>query len=143
METLILPGSLDSLSAIAQYVKEISAMANLDQKTTYKLRLAVDEIATNIFIHGYEEAGIKGEISISGKIEDQKLMIIIQDTGEYFDPQDKVDVEIENLDKPIEEKPIGNLGIYLAVDGVDQFYYDRKGNTNYNTFVINLKERYD
>lgn len=138
METLTLPGSLDSLGAIAQYVKESSAIANLDKKTTYKLRLAVDEIATNIIVHGYEEAGIEGEISISGKIDDEKLIITLQDTGEHFDPQDQIDLEIQNIDKPIEEKPIGNLGIYLAVEGVDQFLYERKDDKNYNTFIINL-----
>ncbi len=140
MKTLTLPGSLDSLSAIAQYVKDISTVANLDKKTTYKLRLAVDEIATNIIVHGYEGAGIEGKIKISGKIENEKLIITLQDTGEHFDPQEKVDVEIENLDKPIEEKPIGNLGIYLAIDGVDQFLYERKDDGNYNIFVVNLTE---
>jgi anti-sigma regulatory factor (Ser/Thr protein kinase) len=141
METLTLPGSLDSLGAIAQYVKESSAIANLDKKTTYKLRLAVDEIATNIIVHGYEKAGIEGKISISGKIEDEKLIITLQDTGEHFDPQEKVDLEIQNIDKPIEEKPIGNLGIYLAVEGVDQFLYERKDDSNYNIFVINLTDK--
>ncbi len=141
METLTVPSNLDSLAKIAQYVKRSSELANLDKKTTYKLRLAVDEIATNIIIHGYEEVDMKGYISITGKIENQKLIITLEDKGKHFDPQGQITAEIENIDKPINERPIGNLGIYLAVDGVDQFFYERKGEINYNTFIVNLTKK--
>jgi anti-sigma regulatory factor (Ser/Thr protein kinase) len=138
METLTVQADLDSLTKIAQYVKQSSEIANLDKKTAYKLRLAVDEIATNIIIHGYQEAGKEGNISITEKIENQKLIITLEDTADYFDPQEQIIPESQNIDKPIEERPIGNLGIYLAIDGVDQFLYERKENINYNTFIVNL-----
>lgn len=138
METLTLPGNLDSLSQIAEYVKQSSEMANLDKKTAYKLRLAVDEIATNIVLHGYEESGKTGNISITGIIEDHQLIITLEDSGAYFDPYQQIGIESQNINKPIDERPIGNLGIYLAVDGVDQFIYERKGDINCNIFIVEL-----
>ncbi|HEY9797793.1 MAG TPA: ATP-binding protein, partial [Leptolyngbyaceae cyanobacterium] len=60
MKNLTVAGTLDSLDAIAKYVMAVAAATGLDKKTSYNLRLAVDEIATNIIIHGYEEAGREG-----------------------------------------------------------------------------------
>ena len=137
METLTVPGTLNSLEAIAQYVKKASEIVSLDKKKAYRLRLAVDEIATNIIQHGYQEAGDDRGLVIQAHIEPESLTIIIEDTGFPFDPQQKIALEEENINKPIEEKPIGNLGIYLASEGVDQFSYERIGEINRNIFIVN------
>ncbi len=46
-----MPGILDSLEPIRGYIKQAAAAANLEKKSTYRLILAVDEIATNIILH--------------------------------------------------------------------------------------------
>ena len=102
------------------------------------MRLAVDEIATNIILHAYQETGKDGNLTLTSKIENQQLIITLEDSGDYFDPKQLLTSETESIDKPIEERPIGRLGIYLAVEGVDQFIYERKGDSNYNTFILNL-----
>ena len=61
MECRTFPGNLDSLSPIREYVKSAANTAGLSKKATYELCLAVDEIATNIALYGYEEAGRLGE----------------------------------------------------------------------------------
>ena len=68
MKPLRLPATLDSLEQLGEYVIAATAEAELDAKAAYGLRLAVDEIATNIITHGYEEAGKTGEVAaeISG-----------------------------------------------------------------------------
>ena len=67
MDALTLPGTLDSLTAIREFVGEMGEKAGLDRKALYRLKLAVDEIATNIVTHGYEAAGLQGEIVISSQ----------------------------------------------------------------------------
>lgn len=141
MDALTVPGSLDSLKAISQYVKDAAQKASLDKKTTYKLRLAVDEIATNIISYNPDKDDHNIFMTISSRIDQEKLFIIIEDKGIYFDPHAKITSETNNIDKPINERPIGKLGIYLAVDGVDEFTYERKNNKNYNTFVVNLNAK--
>ena len=59
-EAITVPGTIESLDAIAKYIISVAAAAGLDKKASYKLRLAIDEIATNIIIHGYHEAGKEG-----------------------------------------------------------------------------------
>src|SRR5579864_3917532 len=87
MDTVTLPGTLDALSAIRDYVKEAAASAGLDHSATYNLLLAVDEIATNIVLHGYEEAGLQGNISVTATRQDDSLVIRLSDNGKSYDPQ--------------------------------------------------------
>ncbi len=138
MDTLIVAGKLESLSEVAEYIKAIAAKANLDKKRMYKLRLAVDEIATNIISYNPENSQQDEFIKLTSTIENGQLIVSIEDKGIYFDPLEKISYEIENIDKPVEEKPIGKLGIYLAIDGVDEFSYERKNDKNYNTLIVSI-----
>ncbi len=137
MEPLTVPGNLDSLEAIAQYLIAAAAEAGLSKKASYKLRLAVDEIATNIIVYGYEEANCEGVLDLRADIDEQSLTISIEDTGLAFDPLEKLPLEEETLDQPLEERPIGGLGLYLAIKGVDKFSYERMGESNRNILVVN------
>lgn len=136
MESLTVPGNLDSLSAIAQYVMSAADAAGLDKKASYKLRLAVDEVATNIIIHGYEENNVHGDVHLMADLDDLSLTISIEDTALAFDPFPKLSLEEEKINLPMEQRPIGGLGVYLAIQGVDKFFYERVGDRNRNTFVV-------
>jgi anti-sigma regulatory factor (Ser/Thr protein kinase) len=136
MKTLTVSANLDSLKPLADYVIQASEAANLDKKKTYKLRLAVDEIATNIITHGYEETGKTGNITISGEIDSNGLKITLEDTAVFFDPREKMSAEVETIDQPLEKRNIGGLGIYLTISGVDEFQYKRVDNRNYNIFTM-------
>ncbi|MFB2921998.1 ATP-binding protein [Aerosakkonema funiforme] len=136
MESLTVPGNLDSLSAIAQYVMAAADAAGLDKKASYKLRLAVDEVATNIIIHGYEENNLQGDVCMMADIDDSSLTVTVEDTAVAFDPFPKLSLEEEKIGLPMEQRPIGGLGVYLAIQGVDKFFYERVGDRNRNTFVV-------
>ncbi|MBD2179764.1 ATP-binding protein [Planktothrix sp. FACHB-1355] len=136
MESLTVPGNLDSLSAIAQYVMAAADAAGLDKKASYKLRLAVDEVTTNIIIHGYEENHLQGDVYMMADLDDSSLTITVEDTATAFDPFPKLSLEEEKIGLPMEQRPIGGLGVYLAIQGVDKFFYERVGDRNRNTFVV-------
>ncbi|MFB2936470.1 ATP-binding protein [Aerosakkonemataceae cyanobacterium BLCC-F154] len=138
MEHLTVPGTLDSLSEIAKYVLSAASAAGLDKKASYRLRLAVDEIATNVIIYGYEEANLQGNLHLEAKIDDSSLTIQMEDNAGAFDPVTKLAVEEENINLPMQQRPIGGLGVYLAIQGVDRFLYERVGDRNRNIFIVNL-----
>lgn len=136
METLTVPGTIDSLGAIASYVKRVASIADLNHKAAYKLRLAVDEIATNIITHGYEKAGLTGQIYLRADIDDSSLTLAIEDTGVTYDPKQKKTLQKVDLNQVLEKRDLGGLGIYLALEGVDEFRYERVDNRNRNIFVM-------
>lgn len=139
IEKLTVSATLDSLKNIAEYVAKVSNLANLEKKAMYKLRLAIDELATNIIHYAYTENNVIGDILLESEISDQVLTIKIKDSGIPFDPTTKLDVESEMINVPIEERKIGGLGIFLAFDGVDEFSYERLDNENINTLKIYRK----
>lgn len=135
METLTVPGTLNSLGAIAQYVSRVASAAGLDKKAYYKLRLAVDEIATNIITYGYEKAGLAGNLYLHVEIDESTLSLSIEDTAISYDPRQQT-LPQKELQKALDKRSIGGLGIYLALEGVDEFRYERVNNRNRNTFVM-------
>ena len=56
------PGTLDALEPLRAYVKEAGEAAGLDRSAVYNLCLAIDEIATNVVLYGYEQAGLAGDV---------------------------------------------------------------------------------
>ena len=137
MESIIVSGSLESLDVISDYVTTAAEKANLDSKKTYKLRLAVDEIATNIVIHGYQEAKMQGDIVCRAEFSDTNLKIHLEDSGMQYDATQQQ--QPNDLYKPLEERHLGGLGIYLAINGVDKYIYERHENSNHNIFIVNIK----
>ncbi len=136
METLTVPGILDSLAPIAQYVMNAATEAGLEQKAAYKLRLAVDEMASNIIIHGYEESGLTGDIDVTASLMDKQLIVTLEDTAEPYDPTTHNLPTEEDLALSLIQRPHGGLGIFLVLDGVDEFSYERVGDRNRNVFVM-------
>lgn len=136
---MILPAKLDSLGIIRKYVRDAASSAGLDETATYNLQIAVDEIATNVISHGYEEANLTGDLSLYMELTDKLLRIIIEDSGVTFDPRTLKLPDEEELSKPLEERAIGGLGVYLAFNGVDRFDYEHVGNRNRNIFEVFLK----
>ncbi len=134
MEDLTVPATLESLSPIGQYVIAAAQTAGLDRKASYRLRLAVDEIATNIITYGYAEAGLAGDVVVRAELAPESLTITLEDTARPFDPRGQ-DVP-DQIDRPLEERPIGGLGVFLATLGVDEFRYEYVGQRNRNIFVV-------
>lgn len=134
VESLTVPATLDSLQTIREFVKSTASKAGLSQARAYGLALAVDEIATNIATHGYEEAGVIGDIVIHANVTSAAIEIIVEDAGTPFNPL--LLAEPQNLQAPLEERGEGGLGIFLARKNVDTFRYHYADGRNHNSFVI-------
>jgi len=88
------------------------------------------------FLYGYEASGLSGSIALSSDITEKSLVITLEDTGIAYDPRTREMPGEADLSKDLEDRPIGGLGIYLAINGVDEFDYQRDGNRNINTFTV-------
>jgi serine/threonine-protein kinase RsbW len=140
LSSLTVPGTLDSLKPIRDYVINATATAGLNKVLANRLRLAVDEIVTNSIVHGYDEAGIAGDIRIEADIDDERLMIVVEDSGPHYDPTQHDLPTEEDLSSPLDTRDIGGLGIYLAVNSIDEFRFEHVNNRNRNIFVMYLAE---
>ncbi|OGV68135.1 MAG: anti-sigma regulatory factor [Lentisphaerae bacterium RIFOXYA12_FULL_48_11] len=141
MSSLVLPGVLESLTDVRKFVLDAAAEAGLTSSRAYGLSLAIDEIATNVIVHGYSEHGLSGNISIRRELTDDELSLIIEDTAVEFDARTLAVPRKEDLEKPLEERAIGGLGVFLAFKNIDGFDYQREGNVNRNIFKMNRQKK--
>ena len=135
MKPSTVPATLDSLGAIADYVMAAAASAGLGKRSSYRLRLAVEEIATNIIVHGYAEAGLQGALELRADIDERALTISIEDCGIAYDPRQ---TPVPDTSTPLEQRSIGGLGVYLAIRSVDEFLYERVGGRNRTILKMHL-----
>jgi anti-sigma regulatory factor (Ser/Thr protein kinase) len=144
VEARFFPASLTALEGLREYVLTAAAQTSLDSEQTFKLELAVDEIATNAILYGYQEHSYHGDrekyISIAAEFDDGSLVIILRDQGIAFNPLDRKLPDQQDLNRSLEERTIGGLGIYLAVTGVDRFDHKRQDGVNINTFAVFYKQ---
>lgn len=142
MEKKSFPGTIDSLSPIRDYISDIARDAGFDKKAVYNLSLAVDEVAANIILYGYKydeenNSDVAGNVDVSIELEDNCLSVTLEDDAEPYDPTEQSLPEMEDFDIPLEDRPIGGLGVFLAFTSVDEFKYEYVNNRNRNIFVIN------
>jgi serine/threonine-protein kinase RsbW len=134
LSRLVVEGTLEALDEVAEFVLKASQEAGLERKAAYRLRLAVDEIATNIVNYGYLASGSSGSITVEADLTPDWLTIRLEDTAPLYDPRNRDMPTEEELALPLEERPIGGLGIYLTLQGVDEFDYRATETGNCNIF---------
>ncbi len=133
MKPLVVTGDLDALPLLADFVAEAARTAGLESCVAYRLRLAVNEIAANIIEHGFRARDTRGEISISAILQADRLVILLEDDSQPFDP---VAAPEPDVTLPPEQRPDRGLGIFLARKSVDQVKYERHAVRNRTVFVV-------
>lgn len=136
MKTLEANGTRASLEQVLDFVRDVSAEAGLAGPGAYHLQLAVDEIATNIVVHGYEEAGLTGPLTVSARWDDGYLTVELVDVSRPYDPRQRA--APPSLDLDLEDRPIGGLGVFLALKSVDRFDYFTENGRNHCVFAMKL-----
>src|SRR5207302_1145446 len=107
----------DALAAVSEFVKEAAAAAGLDRRAAYQLRLAVMELVTNTITHGYLEANLFGAVELRAEVDDRALRVTLEDSAVPYDPSRAPPPDDMHL--PAEERKIGGLGVYLALQALD------------------------
>lgn len=118
---------------VVVFVRSLATRGGLTDRQAYRLRLAVDEITTNIAVHGYRSAG--GLLEIEGGIENDTVWLRIEDEAHPFDPRSH-DQQVVLRSCPT-KRPEGGLGLFLALSGLDDFSYDYAHGRNRNTLIMN------
>lgn len=101
----------------------------------FSMNLALEEIVTNIVDYGYK--GVEDyDIIIRFTLEKHRLRIQIKDNAPEFNPLDVKDPD--DLNKPLEARGVGGLGIHLVKKFTDNFSYRRSNGKNIVTLTKNI-----
>ncbi len=125
------------LHKLRDYVSRAGHRAGLPQRSIYNLKLAVDEIATNIVTHGHARSAEESIITATATIYMEHLCITLEDSCQKFDPRQQA---TPNFDDPLETREFGGLGLYFALTSVDHYDYDYTGGCNRSHFFMERPE---
>ena len=120
--TLIVPNEISYLSAIQAFARETAQAAGFDKNDVEKILLALEEAATNVIEHAYEE-GEQAFFEVIFEPLTTGLKIIVKDKGLPFHPD-----EIAEYTTPtdVDDVAIG-LGSFLMKNAVDELVFHNLG----------------
>jgi anti-sigma regulatory factor (Ser/Thr protein kinase) len=133
-DRLVVDATLENIPRIRDFVARLCATAGATHDDCFALKLAVDEVCTNIIEHGYGMDG-GGDISITVRIENGEARVVVEDTGRPFAP---ADAPSPDLDADWQERPMGGLGWHLIRNLVDDHGYRRRDDHNRLTLIKQL-----
>jgi serine/threonine-protein kinase RsbW len=116
--SLRLTADVSHLAKLRHFVENTAARWRADAREMEDVVLAVDELVTNVMMHGYR--GRPGPIEVTLRAADGDLMVRVRDQAPEFDP---TQVPPPDLTSPLEERPIGGVGLHLVRNMVDELHY--------------------
>jgi serine/threonine-protein kinase RsbW len=123
---LTLPGTPDALRVLAEAITAFAARRGLTHDTSAAVHLALEEVVTNILVHGF--CGRPGAaIDVTVAVAPGEVVACVEDSAPPFDPRQ---APAPDFDSPLEQRRPGGLGWFLVkrlMDGID---YERVGDRN-------------
>jgi anti-sigma regulatory factor (Ser/Thr protein kinase) len=128
-----LVNELAEIRRLGQLVEAFAAENGLSEEAVFYVGLALDEVVMNVIRHGYDDAG-RHEIAVQLELHEGVLRAEVRDDGRPFDP---LSVPPVDLDRGIDERGIGGLGVHVVRSTMDSVDYRREDGRN----VLVLRKR--
>lgn len=117
------PGERQRLVALLEaFAREVQ----LPKPALQAADLALEEHLTNVISYGFPDTSSR-EILVRLEVQSGVLLVEVQDNGLPFNPLDRPEVDTT---VPLDEKPIGGLGLHLIRHFMDELDYRREGGKN-------------
>jgi serine/threonine-protein kinase RsbW len=100
--------------------------AALSARETYQVNLVLEELVTNVIVHGLGERG-PGWVRVRVAHGADRLLIELRDTAPPFDP---FTAPAPRLTPGIEQREVGGLGVHLVRALMDGWRYARADGQN-------------
>lgn len=121
--------NITELKKLASDIEVFAETFQLEPKVIYALNLCLDEILTNIISYGLNEKIKDPIIELDLSLNSNQVIATISDPGVAFNPLKTID-DVPDIDSPIEDRPIGGLGVYFLEQYMDHVEYNRNNNLN-------------
>ncbi len=128
------PRTMHALESVFGFLGRFAEENSVPPDVSFVLNLAVEEFFTNMVKYS---GSTDGSVDISAVREPGRIVIALVNRG--VEPFDVTVAKGSPTDVPLQERPVGGLGIKIAremLDGLDYSYSDR---TSRITLIKNLE----
>lgn len=129
---IIIGSDVGEIPAVSGRLEEAMRAYGFSPEEVLDTQLAVEEIITNVIVHGYRGPGYT--IHLSCRFTGDHAEIRVSDSAPRFDPLSLPEPE---LDADIDDRKIGGLGIYLVRQVMDSLSYSYENNSN----ILTMKKK--
>ena len=130
--------SHDELGRITDAVDDLGHRENWSNDLLFRVHLVLEELVLNVIDYGFDDGKDDHELEVVLASEDDKLTIEITDDGIPFDPLQ--DAKKPDVNAPLEDRPIGGLGVHLVRTMMNEVSYQREDGKNHLTLVAHRDE---
>lgn len=123
---LTLKNNLSEIERLANTVMQFGKDNNFSDKSIFDINLALEEVVNNVISYAYKDKN-EHHITIHLELEGQELMLKVKDDGIPFNP---LGVRELDINKPLEERQPGGLGLFFVRNLTDELEYKREKNKN-------------
>ena len=125
---ITIKNDLREFERLTAFLEETASEWKFSNDLLFHLNLVVEEVVSNIILYGFEDNPGEYEILIELSLDREKLTISVSDEGIEFNPL--LVSPPDDLDKPVNERKIGGLGVYFVRQIMDKVEYFRKNKSN-------------
>lgn len=123
---------IESLETIFAFLKEVREVLVLDERMSFSVNMAVEELFTNMIKYG---AGTSSILVGVTRTETQIEVRLVDYDSEPFDLTELNDVDTS---APLDKRSPGGLGIHLVKCIMDEVTYEYKNGTTHILLAKNL-----
>ena len=136
-QTLQLKNDRREVAGLSEWLDRFARDHALSDRVRGNLQVTLEEVALNVITHGYGEGGEQRSFSVTLEIEEDFVSVIVTDSAEAFDPTRHAELDTT---LPLEQRPIGGIGIHLVKNLMETVGYTRSAGQNVLTLRCRWKD---
>lgn len=127
MASLKLSASMDNFDAFMDFLKSQIENEIIEKKTLNDILIAGEEAIVNVLRYAYPDKNGELELIVEHQENPKGVSIELIDSGIAFNPLERLEPDIN---APVEDRPIGGLGIFMIKKMMDELNYSRENGQN-------------
>jgi len=124
---IVLRNDLSEIAKLHGELENFGEKCSLSSKTLFELNLILEEVLANVISYAYGD-NQRHEIVVRADLTDGELVIEVEDDGRPFNP---LQIPPPDLDRPLEQRSVGGLGLHLVRELTSSIEYTRREEKNH------------
>jgi anti-sigma regulatory factor (Ser/Thr protein kinase) len=112
-ETRTFPAKMNALPLATAFIEEVSAAVGFRAEIRHKLTLVLEELLTNTVVHGHG-GDSEEQVQLTLETGAEQVTLRYEDNAPPYNPFDNLNMPDPSI--PLEEQPIGGLGVVLVAN---------------------------
>ena len=133
---IVLRNKTEEISRMSEFITQFAEEFNLSPEVSFNVHLALEEAVTNVIMYAFPE-NEEHEFMLTVRKAENSLILNVIDSGKEFDPTLQPDADVT---LPLEERPVGGLGIFLIRRLMQKVEYRRIDGKNILTMVKTIED---